>query len=79
MGLVRARSGTTTTSTTLVQIGEALRAVLATGVELDAICALQAADVPSRLRDLGVDAERAALLGRVLAAARRDRACATTC
>jgi hypothetical protein len=53
--------------TTLVQIGQALGTVLATGVELDAICALQAADVPSRLRDLGVDHERAALLGGVLA------------
>jgi hypothetical protein len=51
----------------MLEIGDALRATLDAGVELDAICALQAQDVPTRLRDLGVDPERAGLLARVLA------------
>jgi hypothetical protein len=50
----------------LTRIGEALRATLDGGVELDAICTLQADDVPSRLRDLGIDPERATVLARVL-------------
>jgi hypothetical protein len=50
----------------LTQIGEALQATLDGGVELDAICTLQADDVPSRLRDLGIDPERAGMLARVL-------------
>jgi hypothetical protein len=50
----------------LSQIGEALRATLESGVDLDAICALSADDLPSRLRDLGVDPARADVLGRAL-------------
>ncbi|MFI5307401.1 MAG: hypothetical protein ACHQ53_08625 [Polyangiales bacterium] len=50
----------------MVQIGQALRATLEAGITLDAICSLQADDVPARLRDLGVDPDRASLLGGVL-------------
>jgi hypothetical protein len=50
----------------MVQIGQALRATLDSGITLDAICTLQAEDVPARLRDLGVDPDRASLLGGVL-------------
>ena len=52
----------------LVRIGDALREVLATGTDLDAICALRAEDVPQHLRDLGIDGERAGLLAHVLSA-----------
>jgi hypothetical protein len=50
----------------MVEIGQALRLTLESGITLDAICTLQAEDVPARLRDLGVDPERASLLGGVL-------------
>jgi hypothetical protein len=50
----------------MVEIGQALQATLEAGVELDAICALQAEDVPTRLRDLGVDPAHATLIGRAL-------------
>lgn len=50
----------------LSRVGDALRAALEAGVELDAICALEAKDVPARLRDLGVEREAAAALGRAL-------------
>ncbi len=50
----------------MVQIGAALRATLESGITLDAICAMNADDVPARLRDLGVNADRASLLGGVL-------------
>jgi hypothetical protein len=50
----------------LAHVGEALRAALEAGIDLDAICSLQASDVPSRLRDLGVSSELAATLGQAL-------------
>jgi hypothetical protein len=53
---------------TLVRIGDALQEALSAGVDLDAICALRVEDVPMRLRDLGIDGERAELLGHVFAA-----------
>jgi hypothetical protein len=52
---------------TLVQIGAALGKILDTGVELDDFCSMQPDGVLARLRELGVEAERAGLLGRLLA------------
>lgn len=51
---------------TLVQIGGAIRTMLEGGIELDAICVMSGDEVLARLRDLGVEPERAGLLGRVL-------------
>jgi len=51
---------------TLIQIGKALRTALDKGAELDAVCALQAQDVPARLRELGVEARHADDLGAVI-------------
>jgi hypothetical protein len=50
----------------LTQIGDALHALLESGVDLDAICALEPADLESRLRDLAVESGPAALLGRAV-------------
>ena len=52
---------------TLVQIGDALRRLLEGGLSLDSVCAMEPEAVMSRLRDLGVEPERAGLLGRILA------------
>lgn len=52
------------------EIGQALDATLAAGVDLDAICALQIEDVPARLRELGIDTSSAASIG--LALVQRD-------
>ena len=45
-------------------IGDALHALLQVGIDLDAICALEPADLEDRLRDLSVPPAAAALLGR---------------
>jgi hypothetical protein len=50
----------------LAHVGDALRAALDAGIDLDAICSLEASDVPSRLRDLGVSSELASTLGHAL-------------
>jgi hypothetical protein len=52
---------------TLVQTGDALRAVLEAGAALDAICALEPDEVAARLRELGVATAHAGPLARVLA------------
>jgi hypothetical protein len=52
--------------TTLVQVGAALRTALDGGLELDALCAMPAAEVPGRMRERGVTDAVAAALGRAL-------------
>ena len=59
---------------TSVQIGEALRAAFAAGVELDAICALPAEHAAMRLRSLGVDDDSGGRARRCARRARRDGA-----
>jgi hypothetical protein len=51
---------------TLSGVGNAIESARAAGVDLDALLSLEAADLGPRLRDLGVDPERAGMLGRVI-------------
>ena len=62
----------------LARIGNALRSALDSGVELDAICALEAGHATARLRELGVEREAALALGRGLRAVTRA-SCAAAC
>jgi hypothetical protein len=50
----------------LVKTGDAIRALLAADVDLDAICALRGPDAARRLRELSVRGEALSLLARVL-------------
>jgi hypothetical protein len=54
----------------LVELGEALRAVLRAGLDIDALLALKPEELSGKLRGFGIDSERAGLLGRALE--RRD-------
>lgn len=50
----------------LIELGEALRAVLRAGVDIDGLLALEPEDLASRLRTFGIEGERAGLLSRAL-------------
>lgn len=50
----------------LAHVGEALRAALDAGIDLDAVCSIEASDATSRLRDLGVSSELSTTLGHAL-------------
>jgi hypothetical protein len=50
----------------LIELGEALRAVLRAGLDIDALFALGHDDLTSKLRTFGIEGERAGLLGRAL-------------
>ncbi|MGD8859925.1 MAG: hypothetical protein PVI30_07925 [Myxococcales bacterium] len=51
---------------TLIGVGAAIESARAAGVDLDELLSLEAADLGPRLRDLGVDPERAGMLGRII-------------
>lgn len=50
----------------LISLGEAVQSAQDRGLDIDSVLALESSDLASRLRDLGVGAEHAGLLGREL-------------